>query len=137
MSDLEITATTNGPFHVRGAVQLRRKDGTVIADIETEAWLCRCATSRDKPFCDQSHESCGFRDAPTERWTGKTSDEAGGAVITVRRNGPYFVEGRAVVRNEDGFVLAEGSRIVLCRCGSSVGKPFCDASHRDSGFEAE
>ena len=122
MSDLEITATTNGPFHVRGAVQLRRKDGTVIADIETEAWLCRCGTSRD---------------APTERWTGKTSDEAGGAVITVRRNGPYFVEGRAVVRNEDGFVLAEGSRIVLCRCGSSVGKPFCDASHRDSGFEAE
>ena len=26
--------------------------------------------------------------------------------------------------------------IALCRCGMSRTKPFCDASHRDAGFES-
>ena len=134
---LEIIATTNGPFHVRGAVQLRRKDGTVIADIVDETWLCRCGQSADKPFCDGSHTTCGFVSAPTDRWTGRPSAEAGEPAITVRPNGPCFVEGRAVIRNGEGRLLAEGSRIVLCRCGSSNSKPFCDATHRATGFVAE
>lgn len=137
MSDLEIIATTNGPFHVRGAVQLRRKDGTVIAGITDEAWLCRCGHSAEKPFCDSSHETCGFTNRPTAVWTGKPAAAPGVSVITVRHNGPYFVEGSAVVRNEDGTVLGQGSRMVLCRCGSSRTSPFCDASHHTMGFQAE
>jgi CDGSH iron-sulfur domain-containing protein 3 len=41
------------------------------------------------------------------------------------------------------IVDAEGNRfaapdgpIALCRCGRSQTKPFCDASHKASGFDA-
>ena len=33
------------------------------------------------------------------------------------------------------FALPDGP-IALCRCGRSSTKPFCDASHRASGFDA-
>jgi CDGSH-type Zn-finger protein len=33
------------------------------------------------------------------------------------------------------FEVPEGT-IALCRCGRSQTKPFCDASHRASGFDA-
>jgi CDGSH-type Zn-finger protein len=38
----------------------------------------------------------------------------------------------------DGGVFdVPGDRpIALCRCGHSRTKPFCDASHKDSGFES-
>lgn len=137
MTPIEIVATTNGPYVVRGRVELRRKDGSLIATTEGETWLCRCGRSGTKPFCDDSHETCGFDDSATHVWTGQPGDDPGRPVITVRTNGPYFVEAQAIVRNETGEVLAEGTRMVLCRCGASTRKPFCDASHRRSGFVAE
>ena len=35
----------------------------------------------------------------------------------------------------NAFALPEGP-VALCRCGRSATKPFCDASHRESGFDA-
>jgi len=59
--------------------------------------------------------------------------------IKVRANGPYRVEGPVRVIDADGneFVLPEGSAIVLCRCGHSRTKPFCDATHKRVGFVAD
>ena len=59
--------------------------------------------------------------------------------IKARANGPYKVEGPVRVVDADGneFVLPQGSGIVLCRCGHSQSKPFCDKSHRRGGFVAE
>lgn len=59
--------------------------------------------------------------------------------ITARANGPYKVEGPVRVLDGEGneFVLPEGSAIVLCRCGQSATKPFCDASHKRVGFVSE
>jgi len=59
--------------------------------------------------------------------------------IKVRTNGPYKVEGSVRVIDADGneFVLPEGSAIVLCRCGHSATKPFCDASHKRVGFVSD
>ena len=58
--------------------------------------------------------------------------------IKVRENGPYRVEGNVRLIDVDGneFELP-GGVFVLCRCGHSKNKPFCDASHREAGFEAE
>ncbi len=52
--------------------------------------------------------------------------------VTVRLNGPYWVEGPLELVDQDGnnFQFKEGERIALCRCGRSETKPFCDASHR-------
>jgi CDGSH-type Zn-finger protein len=58
--------------------------------------------------------------------------------IKVRDNGPYKVTGPVRLIDPDGgvFALPEGEAIVLCRCGQSQTKPFCDASHKSSGFES-
>jgi len=59
--------------------------------------------------------------------------------IKARANGPYKVEGPVRVIDAEGneFVLPPGSGIVLCRCGHSQTKPFCDSSHKRVGFVAE
>lgn len=53
-------------------------------------------------------------------------------VIKVRAGGPYKVTGPVTVTDAQGNAIpspGEGS-IVLCRCGRSRTKPFCDLSHR-------
>ncbi|HUG65817.1 MAG TPA: CDGSH iron-sulfur domain-containing protein [Gaiellaceae bacterium] len=59
--------------------------------------------------------------------------------IKARTNGPLKVDGPVRVIDAKGheFVLPEGESIVLCRCGHSATKPFCDTSHRRSGFVAD
>jgi CDGSH-type Zn-finger protein len=55
--------------------------------------------------------------------------------IKVRANGPYKVTGDVRLVDADGNEIdtkpyeKDGS-IVLCRCGASKTKPFCDKSHR-------
>jgi CDGSH-type Zn-finger protein len=55
--------------------------------------------------------------------------------IKVRANGPYKVAGDVRLVDADGNEIdtkpyeKDGS-IVLCRCGESKTKPFCDRSHR-------
>ena len=57
--------------------------------------------------------------------------------IKVRDNGPYKVTGPIRLVDVDGraWELDEGA-VALCRCGRSRTKPFCDASHREEGFES-
>ena len=59
--------------------------------------------------------------------------------ISVRANGPYKITGPVNIVDAEGipFELPAGSSVVLCRCGHSKNKPFCDATHRQIGFEAE
>src|SRR5215212_5381979 len=58
--------------------------------------------------------------------------------IKVRDNGPYKVTGRVRIVDVDGNAWeVDGSRpIVLCRCGRSATKPFCDSTHKTAGFES-
>jgi CDGSH-type Zn-finger protein len=55
--------------------------------------------------------------------------------IKVRANGPLLCTGDVEVYTADGQLLKKSDDLVLCRCGHSVSKPFCDGSHRQSGFE--
>jgi CDGSH-type Zn-finger protein len=59
--------------------------------------------------------------------------------IRVRDDGPYKVTGPVRLVDPDGNEIANpqpGRPIVLCRCGQSHAKPFCDAAHKASGFES-
>ncbi len=58
--------------------------------------------------------------------------------ITVRVNGPLRVSGDFVIRDGNGreFDLSGRNTISLCRCGHSENKPFCDGSHKRTGFDS-
>ena len=60
-----------------------------------------------------------------------------GATITPYRDGPLIVRGRFRLLDQDGAEIDPGrATIALCRCGRSAIKPFCDGSHKRSGFSA-
>ncbi|HKG02398.1 MAG TPA: CDGSH iron-sulfur domain-containing protein [Conexibacter sp.] len=56
--------------------------------------------------------------------------------IRVRDNGPYKVTGPVRLVDPEGNEIAFDSErpLVLCRCGQSRTKPFCDKAHRETGF---
>jgi Iron-binding zinc finger CDGSH type len=56
-----IAPSENGPLLVSGLERLEWSDGVAVATRPTLA-LCRCGTSKNKPFCDGSHWSSGFSD---------------------------------------------------------------------------
>ena len=50
-----VTVYPDGPLVVRGDVEIRELDGTVVETAHTVA-LCRCGRSARKPLCDNSHQ---------------------------------------------------------------------------------
>jgi CDGSH-type Zn-finger protein/truncated hemoglobin YjbI len=54
--------------------------------------------------------------------------------ITATVDGPYRVRGAIPVYGADGRPYEPRARQVLCRCGLSRNKPFCDGSHWYAGF---
>jgi CDGSH-type Zn-finger protein len=61
----------------------------------------------------------------------------GGATITPYRDGPLIVRGDFRLVDQDGAEIDPGrDTIALCRCGKSGIKPFCDGTHKRSGFSA-
>lgn len=57
---LTVDPTKNGPLHVTGALEVVTGTGKTINRV-TDAWLCRCGQSQNKPYCDGSHVKAGFR----------------------------------------------------------------------------
>jgi CDGSH-type Zn-finger protein len=56
--------------------------------------------------------------------------------ITISSNGSIRVEGDFEIVDPQGqpFGLAGRTTVSLCRCGHSANKPFCDGSHKTTGF---
>ena len=57
--------------------------------------------------------------------------------ITTYEDGPLLVRGEVTFRTQDGTRIEPGrSTVALCRCGKSARKPFCDGTHKVTGFRA-
>ena len=204
MSDTPtIEERENGPLVVKGLSSMKDADGGDV-EVKPVMALCRCGASKNKPFCDGSHNEIGFesrggkpagRDRlivyegqevsvsynpllcshaaecgrlashifnPAERpWVqpdkGSVEDvraviaacpsgalalagdgdtrhlTADRASIEVERNGPYWVLDMPQPAGTPGEG-ASGRKYVLCRCGKSGNKPYCDGTHRDAGW---
>jgi CDGSH-type Zn-finger protein/uncharacterized Fe-S cluster protein YjdI len=139
-----VRIVTDGPLYVRGELEIRLP-GEDKPRNETRVALCRCGESKNKPFCDDSHYECGFKDPgelepgpdTVEAELAEAEPESGPLRITPRANGSLFFEGPTEITSADGTVRVATTRRSLCRCGHSLNKPFCDGAHRDAGFEAE
>jgi CDGSH-type Zn-finger protein/uncharacterized membrane protein YozB (DUF420 family) len=62
------------------------------------------------------------------------SGEPKECLITVSKNGPYYVSGPVELQS-DGVEPVFPDRYALCRCGASKNKPFCDGTHWAVGFD--
>jgi CDGSH-type Zn-finger protein len=62
MADVKITATKDGPYEVAGGAKLFDHQGNeFVVDQFPPIYLCRCGQSKNKPFCDGTHEEVGFK----------------------------------------------------------------------------
>jgi CDGSH-type Zn-finger protein len=65
------------------------------------------------------------------------SPEPGTVEIMVRKNASFRVTGPFRLVDHEGkeIPLPVGKpSVALCRCGQSLKKPFCDATHKTCGF---
>ena len=53
------------------------------------------------------------------------------------KNGELKVEGLENFKNSRGETTKTKKSMILCRCGASKAKPFCDSSHNAIGFADE
>ncbi len=61
MADVRIKTLKNGPYEVKGPIQLVDAKRADFKLTEDPIYLCRCGQSATKPFCDGTHEKIGFR----------------------------------------------------------------------------
>jgi CDGSH-type Zn-finger protein/uncharacterized Fe-S cluster protein YjdI len=134
----QMVTVPNGPHYVRGDLEVRLQDGTVLVR-DSRIALCRCGASNNKPFCDNSHLRIGFRDDAT--WTHPVDETAspatGKVVFTPLADAFMQVDGNMEIRNAAGQLVYRGNDVALCRCGGSSDKPFCDGTHSNNGFRDE
>ncbi len=61
-------------------------------------------------------------------------DPAREPAIFIIKNGPYQVQGSIELLDVEKGDRASDEHYVLCRCGGSANKPFCDGTHKNNGF---
>jgi len=132
-----VSVMYNGPLYLRGDLEV---DGAAedMSGARYRVALCRCGHSKNKPFCDNSHEDAGFKDYGAVGDSGDGFDAPGGPLKVGRApNGPLLLNGNFTIVAASGRTAFKGKKAALCRCGHSQNKPFCDGAHKEAGFEAE
>ena len=59
MSEVIITKLNNGPFLVKGSIQLLDSQGNLY-ETKDQTYLCRCGQSKNAPFCNGAHKASGY-----------------------------------------------------------------------------
>ena len=132
-----VHVSTNGPLFFRGELDIKGAPDD-MPGVKFRAALCRCGASKNKPFCDNSHESADFFDYGSIGEKGTPIDAPGGPVeIEPLKDGPLVVKGNLSMYTGAGRLAWHGNAVALCRCGGSSNKPFCDGTHKKNGFKSE
>jgi len=131
----------DGPLLLLGDLLVEDPDGNEIAH-EQRLTLCRCGKTRNQPFCDNSHLRRGWEsgpDNPPGRALPPPRDGAEGEPtrIVPLQDGALRITGHVVMCDPSGRLVVEAGRAILCRCGQSANKPYCDSSHEEAGFRSE
>lgn len=124
----------SGPAELKGTLEIV---GSKDPEHRSQAWLCRCGASANKPFCDGSHQTCGFEDAgDVAKSGGEPSGDDEPLKVSFMENGPALLSGPLTIVSADGTPMFHAKKAALCRCGASSTKPFCDGAHKAAGFVA-
>ncbi len=127
----------NGPIYLKGRLDIEGV-GDEASGTRFRAALCRCGESANKPFCDNSHESAGFKDSGAVGQDGPGLEAEGGSLLVKPvPDGPVMVVGNLSISSSTGRAAWKGEKAFLCRCGASKNKPFCDGSHKGIGFKSD
>ncbi len=59
-SIMKVTVSKNGPYLIKGKVEIEHSDGR-IEQKEKVVALCRCGASKNKPYCDGNHSKEDFQ----------------------------------------------------------------------------
>ena len=126
----------NGPYFIRGELDIDDA-ASELTGVKYRAALCRCGASKNKPFCDNSHEQINFKDYGAVGEKGEPLISKGGKLsVSSAEDGPLILNGNLTIKNGSGNVAWSGQKVALCRCGESNNKPFCDGSHVAAGFKS-
>lgn len=65
MANVTVRVRPNGPFLVEGAITVLDHEGNPfpLNPDKPNVALCRCGQSARRPFCDGTHNKCGFEAA--------------------------------------------------------------------------
>ena len=131
-----VTVSYQGPYFVLGDLSIEKAPDD-MPGTQFRAALCRCGLSKNKPFCDNSHEG-QFKDYGAVGESGEPLTETGGKLnITPLKDGPLLFAGNVKMQASSGRTAWQGDNVALCRCGASKNKPFCDGSHKAAGFKTD
>ena len=123
----------NGPLAINAPLVIDEVDQGL------RATLCRCGQSRKKPFCDSSHTAASFvaSGEPAKQESQALELRNGPVNLMPKLNGPLLVSGNLEIVSGTGRTINRVTKAVLCRCGNSANKPYCDGSHTRVGFKSE
>jgi len=122
----------NGPYAFHAALQIEGQAPVL------RATLCRCGQSRNKPFCDNSHLEAGFEASgePATTPSEPLAQRGGPLQVTPRKDGPLQLRGPVEICCASGRTANRTQNALLCRCGGSANKPYCDGTHARIGFKS-
>ncbi len=127
-----VRVVPDGPLYVRGEMEVNGQPEPAFA-----AAFCRCGRSQAMPFCDESHRD-GFHDPGQVILAGSferlDAPAAGKLEIRNRPGGSLKIAGPFELLDGRGASQGWFARASFCRCGASALKPFCDNTHRKTGF---
>jgi CDGSH-type Zn-finger protein/uncharacterized Fe-S cluster protein YjdI len=123
----------NGPYAFNADLQIEGQRTRI------RATLCRCGASKSKPFCDGSHNAIKFvaTGEPETIPTDPLANRGGALEVAPQPNGPLRVSGNVEICAGTGRTVKRTTTAVLCRCGGSSKKPFCDGTHAKIGFRSD